>query len=203
MISTYSELQTAIGNWLHRADVAAFAPDFIALCEAKVSRILRINEVETRATATLDDQYESLPTDYLEMRKLQITTSPGNELTYITPSEMDLRYQSTNSGRPTHYTIESGQLKFETIPTTFTMEMVYYIKVPALSVSAPTNWLLTNHPDVYLYGSLAEAVSYLKNDARIALWKGLYENAINQVIGADQRKRWPSGLVMIPDVPVV
>lgn len=203
-LASYSDLTTAIGTWLKRADLASAAPDFITLCEAKVNRVLRINEVENRVTATLDEQYESLPTDFLEPRKLQITTSPSSELTYLTPSVMDARYPSPNSGRPFHYTIVGGSLKFEVTPSpSLLMELVYYVRVPALTAVAPTNWLMTNHPDVYLYGSLAEAEPYNKNDSRLAMWRGLYQAGIDQIIGADQRKRWGGRLAMVPDITPV
>ena len=50
------------------------------------------------------------------------------------------------------------------------MRQVYYKKLDALSDSSPTNDILTNYPDIYLFGSLAEAELYLKNDQRAGLW---------------------------------
>jgi hypothetical protein len=50
--------------------------------------------------------------------------------------------------------------------------------------------MLTNHPDVYLYGSLKEAEAFIKNDPRIMTWKQQYEEAMSQVMAADQRSRW-------------
>lgn len=197
-IGTYAELQTAITNWSHRADLASIAPDLITLCEAKVNRVLRIKTMETRVSATLDELYEDVPTDFLEMRKLKITTSPTSELTYLTPGTMDAKYPDLDAGRPLHYTFLSGQLKFERTPDqAYTMEMDYYKRIPALTNLATTNWLLTNHPDVYLYGSLAEVEPYIKNDVRISLWKQLYQNGIDQIIGADQRERWGGSVLQM------
>ncbi len=50
-ISTYAELQTAVGNWLNRADLTARIPEFIELFEARVKRDLRVRQMEKRATA--------------------------------------------------------------------------------------------------------------------------------------------------------
>lgn len=36
-ITTYAELQTAVGNWLHRSDVSTIIPDLIALGEAHLN----------------------------------------------------------------------------------------------------------------------------------------------------------------------
>lgn len=53
--------------------------------------------------------------------------------------------------------------------------------VTSLSASVSTNWLLTNHPDVYLYGSLLEAQPYLMDDARIASWAQIFERVVSEV----------------------
>ena len=69
-ISTYSELKTAIANFLARDDLTSVIPDFIQLAEATMSRELETRSQEKRATATLtaDDEYIALPTDLREVR---------------------------------------------------------------------------------------------------------------------------------------
>jgi hypothetical protein len=171
--------------------LTAVIPDFVTLCEVKFNRILRLSTMETRSTATLDEQYEEVPTDFLEMRSIQITGGSGWLLSYISPQTASSSYLTTESGIPKFYTIIDSSLVFFPAPAgSFTMEMLYYAAIPALSDVAPTNWMLTNHPDVYLYGSLKEAEAYIKNDPRIQSWKIQYEEAIAQVMAADQRSRW-------------
>lgn len=51
------------------------------------------------------------------------------------------------------------------------LNLVYYQRIPNLSDTVTTNWLLQKHPDLYRYGSLASAESWLMNDPRIELWK--------------------------------
>lgn len=190
-LSTFSELKTSIASWLHRADLTSNIPDFITLCEAKFNRTLRISTMETRVTATLDQQYENVPTDFLEMRTIQITGSDGNILEYVSPASFNHVYKTTDTGIPKLYTIIDGTIGFAPAPaSSYTMEMVYYKRIPALSDSQTTNWMLTNHPDVYLYGSLAEAEAFIKNDPRIEVWKSQYERAVMQVREADERARW-------------
>src|SRR4051794_17865696 len=45
-ITTYTELQTAIGNWLDHSLFSARYPDFIALFEATANRKLRVRQME-------------------------------------------------------------------------------------------------------------------------------------------------------------
>jgi hypothetical protein len=43
-IGTYSELQTAVANWLGRDDLTDRIPEFIDLAEARLSRALEPRE---------------------------------------------------------------------------------------------------------------------------------------------------------------
>lgn len=196
-LDTYANLQTAIASWLKKSGLTSSIPDFITLCEAKFTRTLRLSTMETRVTATLDQQYENVPTDFLEMRSIQITGDSGDTLEYVSPTSFNHIYQTTDTGTPRLYTIIDGTIAFDPAPDgSYTMELVYYKRIPALSSTQTTNWMLTNHPDVYLYGSLAEAEAFLKNDSRIPVWKAQYEQAVQQVREADQRERWPGPLTI-------
>ena len=73
--------------------------------------------------------------------------------------------------------------------------MAYYGRIDALGDANADNWLLTHSPDVYLYGSLLQTAPYLKDDERIGIWKGLYEEAIaGLVLETDKAKFGGSGL---------
>jgi len=202
MLATYSDLQTSISAWLKRSDLDAYIPDFISLCEAKFNRELRISAMEQRVTATLDEEYEDLPTDYAEMRSLQITGPYGRPLQFMPPEDLRRRFPEGCVGTPVNYTIIGDSLQFGPPPSgSYPLEMVYYTKFEALSDSAPTNWMLTNAPDVYLFGSLLEASPYIKNDARIPVWEAKYGQALNSVRNEDVRKRHSgSPLAMRPGV---
>jgi len=71
--------------------------------------------------------------------------------------------------------------------TGYTGELTYYGKIPVLSDSNTSNWLLAYAPDLYLYGALLEATPYLKDDERLATWSSLYANSLGDMEVADQR----------------
>lgn len=186
---TYSDLQTSIANWLKRSDLTSHIPDFIALCEAKFNRELRISAMENRVTTTLDEEYEDLPTDFAEMRSLQITGVYGRPLQYMPPEDLRRRFPD-GLGTPTNYTIIGDTIQFGPAPNgSFPLEMVYYAKFEPLSNDEPTNWMLENAPDVYLFGSLLEASPFIKNDERIPVWEAKYMQALQSVRNEDVRKR--------------
>jgi hypothetical protein len=179
-INTYSTLQDAIGNWLDHSLYSARYPDFIELFEATANRRLRVKEMEAPATLTpAADGTVALPSDYLAYRRCTWTGSARNELRYVQPSYFQAAFPSRPSDVPRFFTIESLTLKVMPLDST-PVELEYYQKIPALA-SNSTNWLLTSHPDVYLFGSMAEAEMFGVNDERLPLWKSRRDEIFEEI----------------------
>ena len=191
-ISTYSELKTAVANWINRDDLTTRIPDFIVLAEAQFNRELRIRGMEGRYTAdTVADQRNyALPGGYIQMRNFQLNTSPIGALTYVTPEMYDRLWGGSTAGTPQMYTIVANDIQLGPVPASaIEMEMDFYKDFDALSDTVASNWVLDNAPDVYLYGSLLNAEPFLMNDERIAVWSAFFENAIKNINSADARDR--------------
>ena len=73
------------------------------------------------------------------------------------------------------------------------LESLYWQKIPALTDLAPTNWLLTKYPDLYLYASLANAEPWLKNDPRVQLWANAAQAAKDEIEAHDVHDRYSGG----------
>jgi len=172
-LSTFSELKTAVADFLNRSDLTSVIPTFISLAEADFNRRIRHRKMLERSTATLDSHFTALPTDFLEAYNVQLNTSPLRPLEYITPEYADElrhgRFQA--AGQPYYFTIIGDTLEAIPVPdTSYTIELTYYKAIAALSDAAPSNWLLSSHPDLYLYASLAASAPYLKEDERLPMW---------------------------------
>ena len=191
-ISTYSELNTAVANWLDRDDLTDRIPEFIALCEARFNRLLRIRAMEYKQTAsTVAGQRNlALPTGFIQMRNLQINASPIVPMQYVTPEIYDRLYGSASTGTPQMYTIIADEIQLGPTPASVqTIEMLFYKKFDALSALATTNWMITNAPDVYLYGCLLEAEPFIMNDPRVQLWATAFKQAITDMQEQDNKDR--------------
>ena len=189
-LDTFSGLKTTIADYLNRDDLTSIIPSFITLAEAKFNRKLRVRQMVKRATATLDTQYFAFPADFLQAKEFQLNTNPITYLQYVTQNQGD--YSSSTQyisvGKPQFYTIIGTQIQVIPTPDTgYTGELTYYGKIPALSDSNTSNWLLVYAPDLYLYGALLEAAPYLKDDERLATWSTLYTNSLGDIEVADQR----------------
>jgi hypothetical protein len=143
--------------------------------------------MEKRATASTvaSQRTLALPLDFLEMRSIKLNTSPTKTLEYLTPTL--LNWNSYSSAQPSYYTIVGNELHFETTPdAVYEVEMYYYAFDP-LSDADPSNWILTEHPDIYLYGTLLEAESFLMNDPRLQIWKMSFEEVLASLNKAGDR----------------
>ena len=179
-ITTYSELQAAVGNWLDHGLFAARIPEFIALFEAAANRRLRVREQEAATALTPSSGAAALPADYLAWRRVTWTGSPRVELQYVHPSYLPAAYPSTPSARPRVFTIEGSTLKIRPVDAT-ALEFDYFQKIPALSDGAAANWLLAAHPDLYLFGALVEAEMFGVNDERAPLWKARRDEIFDEI----------------------
>ena len=191
-LTTYSELKTAIANWLDRSDLDDRIPEFIQLAEARHRRDFKIRRMETRVTANTiaDTEYYSLPDNFVAMRNIQLNTDPKTSLEYLTPEQMDRVRAGSNTGKPKAYSIIGNNFQLRPIPdAVYQIEMLYYKYFTALSDSNTTNDMLTYHPDLYLYGALVEAEPYLQNDKRIQTWAGFYDRAKQDLITTNERDR--------------
>jgi hypothetical protein len=198
-LTTYTELKTSIGDWLNRSDLTTAIPDFISLAEAQVERTLRTRQMIVRANASFDAQYGAVPSDFLEVKSLKLTsTNPQTPLSFLSIDALDNEMtKHTASGKPKFFGVVGGQFRIVPTPdSNYTTELTYYAKLTKLSSSVASNWLLSSSPDIYLYGSLLQAAPYLQDDARIQTWATLYERALNDLQTADDRSASSGGVLL-------
>ena len=189
-ITTYSELQSAVADWLNRSDLTARIPDFITLAETRINRDLRAREQQVIATANVDTPFFAIPGDFLEFKSFRIADTGGNafELMLATPEQISAALaESSVSNTPRFVTIIGDQFQLWPAPDQMYVGSLAYVrKVQALSDAAPTNWLLTDAPDVYLYGSLMSAGPFLRDNEALVTFKTLFDEAIEAIRVADK-----------------
>jgi len=197
-LDTYANLQTEIAEELNRDDLSTKAQTFIALAEAQMNRDIRHWRMEKRDTLSASGQYTQRPTDWLETIRLWVTGSGTTNLQLSSMATMADRREAAEDagGAPKYYAHVEDDIELYPSPDdTYTLGILYYQKIPALSDSNTTNWLLTNHPDVYFYGALLHSAPYLQEDARITVWAQLYSAAVaNLNAESDRAKMSGSGL---------
>lgn len=186
---TYSSLQTEIIRWAWRdagdTDFANSVPGFVALAHNRINRQLRVREMEARATPTLAAGVATLPSDYLEYRKVSFGGLP---LSACEPAWGEEQYGS-EVGTPAFFSITGNSIRVWP-QGNGTLTLDYFQAIPSLGVSTPTNWLLTAHPELYLYGALIEAATFMMDDGRLTTWGNLYDQAMQAVMKDGERAKY-------------
>lgn len=210
-LDNYADLQTAIGNWLNRSDLSAQIPDFITIAEAQMRRrfrraladgqMLPRPMVNKNAAFSIPaaTEFVNAPTDflggvlsfYLDPQTINGTNLGAVQIDYISP--MNLEYLKQKRGpnaandEPSLYTIAGSQFQFLPIPDlTYTAVLFYWQDFSNLAVAnGGMNWILTSHPDVYLYGALTAAAPFLMDDARTEMWGTLFATGVDDLIRSD------------------
>ena len=182
-ITTYSNLKTTIASYLNREDLTAYLGDFITLAESRLNRELRVREmveINTSTNTVAGTQSYDLPTGYLEALTVIYQSNPFTTLRFMANSDFYNNYNSSqSSGTPTYFTIVGTKILLGMQPDSAqTLQINHYKKVSALSDSNATNDILTNYPELYLYGALAESSPFLMQDERLNIWAGLYKEAL-------------------------
>ena len=185
-LSTYSELKTSIANFLNTSDLSTeIQDDFIKLTEADFISKLRVRKMIAQTSFTIDSETESLPTDFLQVRDIYILSgSTKYPLRYMTPSQMDQVKGTSVTGIPQAYTILGDTFRFMPKPdSSYTGYINYYKKFDALSDTNTTNFILTDHPAIYLYGSLFHAANFLGgiNPQQVQSWTQMYATALERL----------------------
>jgi hypothetical protein len=108
-------------------------------------------------------------------------------LDYASDDQITKLYPSS-TGTPRKYNIQGPNFRFGPVPDqTYTATLTYTVKVPALTSTANNNWMMTKHPDAYLYGVLAEMSALIKDaESAKAYWTLMYQ-VMDEIKIASQR----------------
>ena len=186
-ISTYSELSTAVQNWLDDTSLSARVPEFIALAEERINGdfgSIRKAWTTTTLTGTSSSRALTLPTGYIEPRALYLTTD--GQQTYLNPFVNGTMPLRTSSSTPLGWCINGDNINLDCLLAQADTFLFHY-RAKWDIASTLTNWLLTNHPGAYLSASLVEAYVYRDNDNGALKWETRYQQASERINQEESR----------------
>lgn len=188
-LSTYSDLLTAAANWLARADLTSRIPEFISLAESDFNRELRTRQMLVNNPAfVISGEFVNVPANFLEVKDWYLNTSPRKSITFLSDDLATDMYNS--SGPPKYYSISGEQFRISPIPGgSYSTVLRYFQSVPPLQANL-TNWLMTQHPNLYLFNVLLQGSLYIQNDQGAGKWLQAYQTELASIKSADQRARY-------------
>lgn len=194
-ISTYAELVTAVTRNSYRSDLSSDIDNFIQLCESDMKTRLKNVDFETTTTLTVTAGSASLPSGYGGMRNVYWDTDLDRTLQYMTPDTFDA--QNFTAALPSFYTIKGTTIKFGTTIDGSAV-LNYKGKLTGLSGSNTTNAIITNYPDAYLHGVMAQMFIFTRDAANAQVRQTIYEQAIQRIIKDNNERKYGASLQVRP-----
>lgn len=179
-IANYAELVAALDGsmgYLHRSDLTARIPDFIKLAESGINSDLKLllQETETTLTATVASRQMAVPTRFGTPIALWCTTySPRIEIMYRDAAQLPV---SDTSGPAQFYTVDGAYIATDNAADVAYTYILRFLTNFDLETTS-TNTVLTNWPQVYLYGALLQSIDFTRDYANESRWQRGYDKAI-------------------------
>ena len=189
---TYNELVTMVSDYCENTFPTADMNTFIRQAEQRIYNTVQIANLRRNMTGTLsaNNKYLSAPGDFLSTYSLAVIDTNGD---YVYLLNKDVNFireaypSSSATGLPKHYAIfgpstsDSKELSFILGPTPNTnygVELHFYY-YPESIVTAGQTWLGDNFDSALLYGTMCEAITYMKGEIdMVKLYQDRYVQAI-------------------------
>ncbi len=193
-VMTYDSLAADIATYLERTDTATIQkiPTFIMLAEQIIASQIKFLGNLTVQTSQMvaGNPVVDKPARWRKTVSMNITVDGKRQPVLLRRYEYLREYwpDPTSTDVPKFYT-DYDYTHWMVAPTpdvAYNFEVLYYERVQPLDSSNQTNWFTQYAPQALLYGSLLQAMPFLKNDSRVQLWQAMYKQAMDVLTAEDK-----------------
>lgn len=199
-LSNYTELQAAVRTELANVSTGGITDDSIqdaiARAEAKINRRTRSRHQQTLATDTMTSasRFVDAPTGMMEWITVRTKKASEADTEYLDAryvgSERIADYYDEIADPDCFWFTMRQQFEFAQAVTVDHTIQFDYIKRWDIATDS-TNWLLTNFPDIYLYGACMEATIHMRDQEGIPMtvWKTLFDEGVKEFNNLEDRNK--------------
>jgi len=185
-VMTYSSLVDDIATYLERNDTATLdkIPQFIMFAEQVIASEIKFlgNLTVANGTMTANNPILDKPARWRKTVSFNVTTGGERIPVFLRKYEYVREYwpDDTKTGVPAFYCDYdyTHWLVAPTPATNYSFQVLYYERNQPLDSTNQSNWFTQYAPQALLYGSLLQAMPFLKNDERIPVWQSMYDKSI-------------------------
>lgn len=195
-VMTYTSLAADIASYLERSDAQTIAkiPTFIMLAEQVIASEIKFlgNLTVNTSTMVAGQGIIEKPARWHKTVSMNVVIDGERQPVFLRKYEYLREYSPDPSatGVPvyyadydyTHWLVAPAPL------SAYTFEVLYYQRLQPLDESNQTNWFTEYAPQALLYGSLLQAMPFLKNDDRIPMWQAQYQQIIQTLKTEDTQR---------------
>ena len=190
-IETYDGLIAYVTAHLELdAETVTQLPSIVRKAEYRLNRLVTMPERETSVTLTTEAAVQGvqLPADYRQLRNLRFLGNYGYTLQQVTLAE--LHNGHIGSGQPIVFAVSEGLLELGPVPdAAYSLDLSYIRKIPGLSETNQTNWLLSSNADVYVYAVLWQAAAWLEDINAASAFRAEMMEIIGELNASGNRYR--------------
>ena len=192
-VMTYDSLVADISSYLERTDTATLEkiPTFIMLAEQIIASEIKFlgNLTPMQSTLTMNDPVINKPARWHKTVSMNVTVAGKKRPVLLRKYEYLREYwpDPTETDVPAYYA-DYDYTHWLVAPTPdadYSFEVLYYERIQPLDSSNQTNWFTIYAPQALLYGTLLQAMPFLKNDSRIPLWQQMYRQVMDTLKSED------------------
>jgi len=192
-VMTYDNLTSNIEQYLERNDPAVVnqIPTFIMLAEFEIAEMMKSlgQQQVVESTMLAGNPVIPKPARWRKTTSFNITVGGKKQPVFLRKYEYLINYAPNSStlSTPLYYADYDydNWLVAPTPDTNYAFEVLYYERIQPLSSDNQTNWLTRNAPNAMLYGTLLQAMPFLKNDQRV-IFQTKYTEAITALSNEDK-----------------
>ena len=185
-VMTYNSLTSTVLQYLERSDAAVVAaiPTFITMCEFEIAQNIKtLGQMQVvDSTMNIGNPIIAKPALWRKTVSMTLANAGAKQPMLVRKLEYLNNYAPdvTATGTPLYYADYDYDHWFvaPTPDKAYAFESLCYTRLQPLSSSHQTNWLTQNAPNAMLFGTLKQTAPFLKNDARLALWKQMFDDAL-------------------------
>jgi len=193
---TYNELVILVSDYCENTFPTVDMNTFIKQAEQRIYNSVQLANLRKNVTGALSsgNKYLACPDDFLSVYSLAIYPSGGGEYLYLLNKDVNFMREAypnpATTGKPKHYAIFGPTVSGSTItnelsliigptPNAYYGAELHYYYYPESIVTAGTTWLGDNFDSALLYGTMCEAITYIKGEAdMVKLYNDRYVQAI-------------------------
>lgn len=173
-VLTYDSLTSTVLQYLERRDTAVVnaIPTFITLAEFEIAeQIKTLGQLQVvESTMTASNPVLQKPARWRKTVSMSVTVDGVKQPVYLRKYEYLKNYwpDTSQTSIPQYYA-DTDWDHWYLAPTpavAYDFEVLYYERIAPLSSTNQTNWLTQNAPNAMLFGTLLQAMPFLKNDQR-------------------------------------
>jgi hypothetical protein len=183
-VLTYDNLVTTVEQYLERNDAAVVnqIPTFITLCEFEIAQQIKTlgQQQVVESVMTAGNPVIPKPARWRKTVSMNVTSNNTPSPVLLRKYEYLLNYNSgSTTSLPLYYAdYDYGHWLVSPTPDqSYAFEVLYYERINPLSSTNQTNWLTQNAPNAMVFGTLLQAMPFLKNDQR-QIFQQKYSEAI-------------------------